>query len=296
MKKFKKNTDGFYVCEECGRLCKNLCSLGTHVSKTHKIKPKFYYDKYIREENEGKCKECGKETCFDKMGGGYLEFCSIKCMANSKETRQKYKDTCLQKYGVENTYQSPEKIKKIKQTWMNNYGVENPYQAQMVKDKIKQDNINNYGVEYSWQRDDVKEKSKQTMLKNHGVEHALQSEKILKQQQKTGFSVKQFRNTDIWYQGTYELDFLNKYYDMFLDIQRGPGIKYIFNGKHKVYHPDFYIPSLNLIIEIKNSYKAEINKNKIRLQKHAVIKSGYDYCIIINRNYDEFNMLYASKY
>ena len=48
----------FYICEECGRLCKNLCSLGTHISKTHHIKPKQYYDKYIREEDEGYCKEC----------------------------------------------------------------------------------------------------------------------------------------------------------------------------------------------------------------------------------------------
>jgi hypothetical protein len=291
MKKFKKNKDGFYICEECGRLCKNLCSLGTHISKTHHIKPKQYYDKWIREKGEGYCKECGNETSFDKLGGGYLKFCSTKCLANSSETRQKYKDTCLQKYNVENTYQSPEKIKKIKQTWMKNYGVENPYQAQTVKDKIKQNNLDKYGVEYSWQREDVKNNIKQANMKAYGVEYQQQRPDIHLKTQKHAFGARLYKNTEIYYRGLYELNFLEKYYNIFPDIINGPSIKYIFEGKTRMYFPDFYIPSLNLIVECKNSYLNERDKIRINKKKIATLKNGYKYCIIINRNYDNFNKI-----
>jgi len=65
-------------------------------------------------------------------------------------------------------------------------------------------------------------------------------------------------------------------------------IKYTFNGKNKVYHPDFYIPSLNLIVEIKNSYLAEKDKEQIELKKQASINSGFKYIMIINKNYTQF--------
>jgi hypothetical protein len=105
---------------------------------------------------------------------------------------------------------------------------------------------------------------------------------------KTGKRIKLYKDTDLWYQGSYELDFLEKYYNKFPDIKRGPSIKYVYEGKNKIYYPDFYIPSLNLIIEIKNSYYVNKDKNKIKIKEQFVIKEGYSYCIIINKDYTKF--------
>ena len=114
----------------------------------------------------------------------------------------------------------------------------------------------------------------------------MQDKNLFEKNQKSCFKIKQFRNSNIWYQGTYELDFLEKYYNLFRDIQRGPSIKYVYNGGNKVYHPDFYIPSLNLIIEIKGSYFLKRDKKMILEKEKAVLNSGYKYIIIIDKNYE----------
>jgi very-short-patch-repair endonuclease len=46
---------------------------------THNISTKDYYDKFIKKENEGKCKRCNKETKFASINSGYQLFCSRSC-------------------------------------------------------------------------------------------------------------------------------------------------------------------------------------------------------------------------
>ena len=75
------------------------------------------------------------------------------------------------------TNKEKESIKeKRKQTNLEKYGVENPYQSEDIKDKIKQQNIEKYGVEYSLQRKDVKEKIDNTLISKYGVKRIIQSE------------------------------------------------------------------------------------------------------------------------
>jgi hypothetical protein len=102
-------------------------------------------------------------------------------------------------------------------------------------------------------------------------------------------NIKRFKNTNIWYQGSYELDFLEKYYNIFInDIQRGLRITYKCNEKQKYYFSDFYIPSLNLIIEIKNSYLAKKDKLILEAKKEACLSQGYQWIMIIDKNYSNF--------
>ena len=42
------------------------------------------------------CKNCGKEMKYSK--GLYHDYCSNKCSRSSKETQEKVKQTCLEKY------------------------------------------------------------------------------------------------------------------------------------------------------------------------------------------------------
>ncbi len=97
-----------------------------------------------------------------------------------------------------------------------------------------------------------------------------------------------YKNTDIWYQGSYELDFLERYLDKY-DIQNAKPIKYFHKNKQHVYHPDFYIPLLNLIIECKSTYYYEKNKLIDNAKKKATIANGFNYVMILDKNYNDFN-------
>ena len=67
--------------------------------------------------------------------------------ANNKKTRLKYKNTCMNIYGVDNV----SKINKIKdkkrQKSINKYGVDNVFKSNEIKEKIKLTNLKRYGVE-----------------------------------------------------------------------------------------------------------------------------------------------------
>ena len=143
------------------------------------------------------CRFCGNKIKFISFTKGYKKFCSSKCAANSVETRNKAKQTCLKKYGADNpskTEQTKNKIantkieryndknfnnrNKYKQTCLERYGVESPFASDIIKDKIKQTCLERYGVESPTQSDKVKEKYKQTCLERYGVESPFASDII----------------------------------------------------------------------------------------------------------------------
>jgi len=338
MKIFKKVNNNF-ICEECEKTFKDKICLSKHINKYHNIKK--YYDKWLKNKNEEKCKICSKKTEFIGIKG-YKNCCSKKCSnqyiqiqtekgciriygvkstLQIKQFRDKGKQTKLEKYSNKNYTNR----KKAKCTCLNKYSVDNPAKSEKIKEKIKQtkknkygdetyNNIekmkdtkqNKYGYEYYTNREKCKQtkmekyndeyytnrkKAEETMLQKYGVRYSAQNKEINEKGQKTRFEIHKYKNTNIWYQGSYELDFLEKYYDKYPDIERGPSIKYLFEGKNKVYHSDFYIPFLNLIVEIKNSYLFKIDKEKIKLKEKATINKGYNYIIITDKNYDEFNNL-----
>jgi glutathione peroxidase-family protein len=106
------------------------------------------------------------------------KYCSNKCKANSKEVQEKFKQTCKEKYGVENPFQNKKIQEKIKQTCKEKYGVENPFQNKKIREKIKQTCKEKYGVEHPMQSKTVQEKHKQTCKEKYGVEYPFQSEEF----------------------------------------------------------------------------------------------------------------------
>jgi hypothetical protein len=236
---FKKSNDGHFICEECGLICNGIKGLSIHIGKIHNSK--LYFDRWLKDENDDKCKICKKQTKFLSIGRGYKNTCSYKCS--------------------------------------NIYGCEQSSKGNMIK----------YGVKRPSQLNKFKEKSKETCLKNWSVEHPMQNKEIFDDYQRNSVLIKNFKNTDIKYQGTFELDFLEKVYDLYPDVKRGPAIKYISEGKNKIYYPDFFIPSLNLIIEIKSNWIAEQQGIKqIEAKRKATIANGFDYIMIIDKKYNKF--------
>jgi hypothetical protein len=233
-----------------------------------------------------------------------MDTCSKKCadiFAHKKSV-----DAIQLKYGVDN----PQKNKRIKdktsRTNLKRYGNICPMQNKLISKKIKELFIKKYGVEYTLSNKDVynkgfktkkeiygdknynnRTKAKQTCLDKYDCENPSQYKEF--QDKKIKNSIGKF--STIKYQGSYELDFLKKYLKKFPDIIRASSIKYKFKEKNRVYHPDFYIPSLNLIIEIKNSYLYKRDKEIIHAKEKATISNGFEYILIIDKDYSLFESI-----
>ena len=262
MKQFRKNINEHFICEECGLTTKKRCGLSKHINVSHDG-VKAYFDKWIKDDGEDKCKICGKETLYRNFKSGYKCACSIECENLYKDKQTK--TVCIKKYGVKSPLMNIKSKEKQQETMISKWGVFNPGQS-----------------------DELNLKKKNTFLARYGCENPLQIPEIFYKTQISGYKCKKFRNTEIYYRGSYELDFLEKFYDKFLDIQNGQSIKYLFEGKQH-YYPDFFIPSLNLIVECKNSYLAEKDKKRIEEKKKATIANGFQYIMFVNKNYLEFN-------
>ena len=143
-----------------------------------KIKDKLNYDEITIKT---------KETKLKKYGDPHY---------NNKE---KIKKTCLEKYGVENAFQSTEVKDKIKSTNLKRYGVENPIQSKEIQDKIKQTCLEKYGVEHPMLTIEVKNKIKQTCLEKYGVEHHSKCASVFQHYKNTCLEKYGFDNYELYY-------------------------------------------------------------------------------------------------
>jgi len=311
-------------CKECSENLNSLKGLCNHI-KNHKINIKKYYDKWFKSPDEDKCKICGNKTVFYNFVRGYRDTCCKKC-ANEFRFSQ-IKKVFKNKYGTEFIFSVPEIILKGENTRLELYGHKNPAhgtnEIKVKKTMTEKYGSYNYGgsdrhkkeMKENWkkytteEKQNIKIKKEETcierygiksmlcdqkekeegMIKKYGVKHAMHNAVIYDKNFKSQINVKKFKDTNLWYQGSYELDFLEKYYDKYQDIKRGPYIKYLYKGEKKIYHPDFYIPSLNLIVEIKSSYYFKRDKYIINKKKEACLNAGYKWKIIINKNYESFS-------
>lgn len=145
--------------------------------------------------------DCGKQKRFNSIFKGYQRFCSSSCALKSESVQNKFKNTCLKKYGVQNPSQLEEIKEKKRNTCLKNfgethhnktkagqeqrkrtnikkYGVEHPFKNEEIKDKIKSTNLEKYDKEYYTQTDEYKKKYHKTCLEKYGVDHTLKSKVI----------------------------------------------------------------------------------------------------------------------
>lgn len=200
--------------------------------------------------------------------------------------------TNLKKYGTEHYTQTEEFIKKSKETSLKKYGVLSPNQFDGIKNKKVLSMIEKYGYINNSLTEESKDKLRKTNLERYGVEYPMQVLEFAEKQQKNSKKIIKYNDT-LYYQGSYEKDFLDYISGIKLinDIKRGPSVKYNFNGENKIYYPDFYLEKYNLIIEIKSSYYycKFIEKNIAKKQK--CINDGYNFIFIINKNYKIFDSI-----
>lgn len=165
-----------YDCKICKFTSKTLGGLQSHISHTHKLSSKEYYDKYLKRADEGICPVCGKQTRYINMRVGYLTHCSPKCVGNNPKVQEKIGETKLRLYGSA-TYNNPD---KFRETYEERYGVSNPSACEAIKEKRKKTCLNKYGVDNPSKAPEVIKKISETNLKNHGVSWVMQNPEILK--------------------------------------------------------------------------------------------------------------------
>lgn len=246
-----------------------------------------------------------KATCLERYG--------VEWSFQSEEMKSKYKKTCLERYGVEYVSQTDcfkEKVKKTnklkygsehffnsdffqhkyKKIMLQKYGVDSPLKSESIRKKWKNTMLQRYGVDNPLKSEKIYEKYKNTIIKKYGVEYLMQNKEIFNKQQKSAFARHKYKESNLHYQGTYELDFLEKCSNM-LEIENGPTIKYDYDSKKRIYYPDFYLPKYNLIVEIKSSWTYNMHLDINLKKEKECIKKGFNFIFVIDKNYDNLNKI-----
>ena len=111
----------------------------------------FNNDKFM---SIGICKneKCSNRCKFNDFKTGYYDFCSSKCSLSSEIHKEKVRQTCIKKYGVDCVFKDKEVKKKIKDTRLDKYG--------------------------SMCSDEAVQKAKKTKLEKYGNEKYVNTEKI----------------------------------------------------------------------------------------------------------------------
>ena len=252
------------ICKICGKeCCDKLNSFGYHLSMTHKIKYKNYYDKFIRKPGEGICPVCGKPTSWRR--NHYLICCSHKCgTIYSKDSREK---TMIKNHGGKTTLESPSLLKTMRKTCKDIYGDENPgrYGGELFENAM----LEKYGVKsfletYTEEQKteygkmghtkEAEEKYKQTMKDTYGCEHPMLDHETFKKMRR------KYKYDNLTFDSKWEIVYYIwlKDHNITFDYQPDISYEFEFNGKTCHYKPDFKVG--NEIIEIKGLQFFE-NKN-----------------------------------
>ena len=210
------------------------------------------------------------------------------------ELKEKQQQSLEDNYGVRHAMQHPELKEKQQQTLEENYGVRNPMQNPEIRERQQETLEENYGVRNPMQNTEIRERQQQTMEETYGVKYAMQCPELFKKNQDA-----RYQNHDyilpsgkiITYQGyeyfcldellenegISEEDIVTPHYQN----EKLPKIWYWDEEtkKERRYYPDFYIQSLNKIIEVKCRYTYEDEKffriNNLKAQ--ACKKAGYNF-------------------
>jgi hypothetical protein len=182
----------------------------------------------------------------------------------SVELQEKSKQTCIEKFGVDNVFKLQSIQNKCCHSKLEKYG--NPYYCN--REKSKQTCINKYGCDNPMKNDNVQNKFTNTMLSKYGVKYAMQNKNLIRKLSDS--LIRAHKN------GKYDIDGkkrtpskIEKEFQNYL-INNNINFEYQYRSQEYPYLCDFYIPKYNLYIEIqghwthgKHPYNGDNNDLKI---------------------------------
>ena len=232
-----------------------------------------------------RCPICGNYVKYAGVSNNQIYFketCSLSCA--NKYAKNKREKTCLEKYGVKNGGGSKQALEKIKQTCLEKYGVDHVWKSKKIHEKCtktlkdkygvtstfvlnstKQSILLKYGVDNVMKLKSTKEKIKQTCLEKYGVDHVWKNENIRKKCSDT-FKENTGYNSPIQIPGISQKVFeirkknhtlnTSKLEDqLYEDIYSlFPSVKREYKESRYPWHCDFYIPELDMFVELQGYY------------------------------------------
>ena len=178
-------------CKICGEIFENSLKLSAHIRYSHKISIFEYMTKF-KSISEGVCATCGEPTSFWGLNG-WSKFCkNPRCPQIHEDTRNKIKQTCIEKYGVDSVLKSEVIRTRIEETNIKKYGNICSLHGKEIEKKVKQTKLEKYNDENYNNRDkflktmtpekwdDRQEKTKRTKLEKYNDENYNNRDKFLK--------------------------------------------------------------------------------------------------------------------
>ena len=275
-------------CKICKETFDDLRSLTRHLKNDHKIDQKSYYDEYLKTENEGICKNCGRETKFRRFDQGYRKYCCSECQRiggvrawrktmnekydggyfiGSPEGRKIMRERCLEHYGTEYIWQAKEIKKKRSETMLKNHGVEhtmqNPELKKIAKEHREATNLKRYGVKHNWSSKALREIGQyKTCKEKYGVSIPAKDPRFHRGFKHGKYKAPNGNSYDSRWEYLYEQYLIESNVNYIYQSDRTLKWHDIYGIEH-TYIPDFHIIDTDKLIEIKGDHYFDSDGNFI---------------------------------
>lgn len=198
--------------------------------------------------------------------------------------RKKATENMMTRYGVPHVSQVPAVKAKWRNTLTARYGVDHPSHVPEFKAKAVA------AMQATWiaNHDNQVAKTRATCMERFGAPHQMQNATVFKRSQSSLYRTKTHTfpsGRKITYQG-YEFHAIHCLLtdpliteDEILsghDKLKHLSIPYTWNDKQRMYYPDIYLPSLNLMIEVKSTYTWNMSAEQNRQKLLATKAQGYE--------------------
>jgi len=246
-----------FICQYCGKICKNLNSLRQHeirckenpnkysidyMDKSLETLKKKFPEKYIKHDYVIKCAKCGKEftvTCSENMflKGKYPHYCCKAC-ANSHIVSNETKKKISEGVNKANNVAADKKLNKIVYKTCENCGCE------FILPWFKRKN-NRIILSHKKYCDDCYKKINAELFAKAGLNN---------------FHAGYYKN--IWCDSSWELAFLIYNLEHNKNVKRcTKRLTYVYDDKEHIYIPDFDIDGTLYEIKGFENDKAKIKHN-----------------------------------
>lgn len=243
---------GQFYCILNGKIYPTLGGLRNAVKPNMTIKS--YYDEYYKTEGENVCSVCGgRHDNFDGLLNGYSKYCSSKCANRSLEHRE----------AVRNRFKDdPEKLEIALEKQKLTNSRKTSDERRVIEEKRQSTILEKYGENFRSDRTKTQWANRSEEDIKRLVSKANETKRLNGTSEYNYFTQSNKRivldGREIFCQGFEDvvLEFLVEFGFNINEIKIGKDVPRIpFNGNIcGVYRPDIYIPTLNLLIEVKSNF------------------------------------------